>query len=202
MDPGDERAAVVRAARHVGESRPGVRRQRFRHLHRFGLIGEPRSRDHEARVARLAECARDPVDLGPVATFFLPEEHDLIAGTAHDVLGDVPEAGPAGMQHGDPRAGRRRLPESEMQDRNLLLGVQTRDEDHLRPFHVAIRHAHPAGSDSTLQAAGSVVAPVVEVVRAEHRSGELRERVVVLVHQPAAGQHADARAVHPARDRP
>ena len=46
-----------------------------------------------------------------------------------------------------------------------------------------------------------MVAPVVEVVRLEDRSRELRQREVVLVHQPAAGQHADACAVHPSRDR-
>ena len=200
MDPGHERAAIVRAAGDVGEPRPGVRRQRGRHLDPLGLIGEPRPRDHEPRVARLTQGGRDLGDLRPGAALLVHQEQRLVAGTAQDVLGDVPEAGPAGVQHDDPRAGGRRLPQSEVQDGNLLLGVQARDEDHLRSLHVAIRHAHPAGSDLSLDGAGSVVAPVVEVVRAEHCSGELRERVVVLVHQPAAGQHADARAVHPARD--
>ena len=150
MDPGHECPAVVRAAGDVGESRPGVRGQRGGHLHRFGLIGEPRPRDHEPRVGRLAERARDAVDLGPVAAFVLPEEQDLFAGTAHDVLGHVPEAGPARVQHDDPRPGGRSLPEPEVQDGYLLLGIETCDEDHLRSFHVAVCHAHPAAGDRTL----------------------------------------------------
>ena len=151
MDPGRERAAVVRAAGDVREPRPGVGGECSRPVHAQGVIGEPRPRDHEPRVAHLAERARDVVELGPVPALLLLQEPRLVAGTAQDVLGDVPEAGPAGVQHDDPSAGGRRLPESQMQDRNLLLGVQTRDEDHLRPFHVAIRHAHPAGSDLTLE---------------------------------------------------
>jgi hypothetical protein len=147
MDPCDERPAVVRAAGHVGEPRAGVDGERPRPIDRLGVIGEPRPRHDEPGISRLPQRGRDGLDLRTVPTLLLLQEPRFVARTAEDVLGDVPEPRVPRMQDDDPRARGGGLPQPEVQDRHLLLGIETRDEDHLRFLDVPIRDGHPASRD-------------------------------------------------------
>ena len=173
MHAGLQGPAVVRAAGDVREPRPGPGGERPCGVHRARPVRQARSRDDQTGVARLGERTGEA---GAVL-----EGRDLAAGRDEDVLGDVEQARAPRVQHHDAGAPLGRLAQPQVQDRHLLLGVEAGDEDHLRALDVPVRHARRRGRDLGLGVAAAGVAPVVEVVGAEHGARELRQRVVVLV---------------------
>src|SRR5207248_7886270 len=114
-------------------------------------------------------------------------------------LGDVPQSRAARMDDEDPRAAPGRLAYPQVQDGQLLLGVQSDHEDRLRPFDILVAHGH-ARRLLLLDLHGNVRrtrATVVEVVRSVRHAGQLRQRVRVLVAEATAGQARHALALRP-----
>src|SRR5205823_5477629 len=105
--------------------------------------------------------------------------------------------------HDDAGALPSRLPDAQMQDGNLLFGIQPDDDDELRALDVAVRDGHPTGRLGPFGREGRRVAGErtgVDVVRSKPGAGEFRERVRVLVGEPPAGEHRSPTAPTPGRD--
>jgi len=78
------------------------------------------------------------------------------------------------VDHEDFRPPAHGLSEPKVQDRNLLLGVEVHQQDDLGSLEVSVRDAHRTGGLQLLGDAAVEVPPVIEVVRPEHRAGQLR----------------------------
>ena len=130
MQPGAERAPVVRAPRHEGEPRAEPLRDRERDVCGERVLGEPLPGDHDGVRAGLAQRGGDaPLEgLGPVVAVVDPLEHvRLVLGPAELVLGDVGSRVVRGWitkTFAPPAGG---LADPEVQDRQLLLGVEPGD---------------------------------------------------------------------------
>ena len=141
VDPGAQGPAVAGATRHerhatavlLGDGQRDVGGQRV-------LRQAFADQDHRV-AAGLAQRGADPAlervrRSVPVVD---PLQHvRLVLGEAERVFGDVPQTRPARMDHEDGGALARGLADPQVQDRHLLLGVQPRDEDHLRALDVPV----------------------------------------------------------------
>jgi hypothetical protein len=77
-----------------------------------------------------------------------------------------------------------------VQDRNLLLGVQAGDHEHLRALDVPVGRRQRRGGRRLFRVPAVERAPVIHVVRAERHARQLRQRVRVLVRAASAGENA------------
>ena len=115
-----------------------------------------------------------------------------MARPGRQVLGDVVQPRPTRMHDEDLRSPCCGLADPQMQDRYLLLRIEARQQDHGRVLDVGIRHRSRAIGDGRrgddLGQPAVERAAMIQVVRPDHRAGELRQRVVVLVHQTTAGE--------------
>ena len=124
----------------------------------------------------------------------------LVFGEAERVIGDVPQARPARVDHEHGGAPARGLADPQVQDRHLLLGVQPRDEDHLRALHVAVGRVERRRRGQQLRVAAVERPAVVQVVGPERHPRELGERVRVLVREAAPREERDAAVARPLGD--
>ena len=142
MDAGAERAAVARPA--WDEREPGAEPLCHRQgdVGREGMLGEAVSGQDDAVRPRVRERRRGTRlerSLGAVAVVDPLEHVGLVLGQAEAVLGDVPEPGPPWVDDEDLRAASRGLADPQVQDRDLLLGVEADHEDRLRALEVGVR---------------------------------------------------------------
>ena len=101
------------------------------------------------------------------------------------------------MDDEDPRPAAGGLADPQVQERDLLLRVQSHDDDRLRALDVHVGRTHRRRGRDQLRRPSMERAPMIEVVRPEGHPCELREGVRVFVEQAPAGEER-----HPATGRP
>ena len=193
-----ERASVVRPPGRVAEPGADLARDRERQVGGERMLGEPFTREHDALTPRVAERgSRARFERSVVDPFPDPVEHeDLAARTRRQVLGDVVQPCPTRVHDEDLRSPRGGLADPQMQDGHLLLRIEAGEQDRGRVLDVGVRHRSLAIGDGRRR--DDLGQPAVErtamiqVVRPDHRAGELRQRVIVLVHQASAGEEGHA----------
>ena len=196
MHAGHERPAIVRAARDVGEPRAGRAGQLARRPRRW--VRRRPAADRRSSRRRLPPRANASAMSGRrrrTTSCSSPGRHRMCSATSHSRV----RRGCSTKIFAPRRAA--------LRSRRCRIGTScsasspaTRID--LGALDVVVRHrllARGARRDELLGEPGTVVAPVVQVVRPEDRARELRQRVVVLVHQPPAGQERHALAGAPRR---
>ncbi len=133
-----ERATVVGPPGHVCEPRTRLGRERTGVRNAERVVGQSRTGDHEAGIARLAKRVDHRLDLRPMTALFRLQQPRLVAGPAQDVLRDVVQPRPPRVQDEDLRPSPRGLAQPQVQDRDLLLRVQPRDQDDRGALDVVI----------------------------------------------------------------
>ena len=183
--PGLDRAPITRAPRNPGQPGTGPLGEPNARAQRAGQAGCPLA-DHDDRV----RIERDP-------RAQRVERGGLRAGHRRQQLGA--DLAGAVAQIGRERPGLQTLlavglAQPEEDRAGLLLRLEADQQHRARGLQVGEGHpASAAGHDMGQEVGllvGMLAGPEVDVVRAEHRTGELGVRVRVLHGQPATGQHA------------
>ena len=204
MQTGPEGAAIVRPAAQQHEPRILPARQcRHGRDGTRGLKDARSGQDHRAGSSVVQRC---PQVCKSGAVFSAPEAFGQLGLTAcsrQEMGGHVPQPRSTGMDDENLRAPARGLADAQMQDGQLVLGIEPHHDDHLGPFDIAVIDGRPPGhrclSRNRIRTASGRA--VVDVVRAEHGPGQLRERECVLVGEAPPGQDRDPPVATPPGDR-
>ena len=215
MNPRSQGAAVAGPPRNEREPSADRCGQLYGLGHSALALREARAGQDQGPIARLPHGPAGGFHLvaldrcGPLASESptglrqLLQERSLFARPAQQVFGHVPQPCAARMDHEHLRAGACGLPDPQVEDGDLLLRVEAHHHDGPGPLDVAVRHGG-AGGVGRLHLLGNVaaaVSPVIEVIRVKAQPGQLRERVVVLVHQPSAREESHPPGARPPGDR-
>ena len=204
MHAGAQRPALVRAPRHEGEPCPVPLGDREGDVGGERVLREAFAGHDDgvgpgvARAPRSTRASNEPSGASP--SWIRSKHVRLVLGPAEQVLGDVVQSRAAWVDDEDLRSAPSGLADPQVQDRNLLLGVEAREHDHLRALDVPVASS-PARSrpSAPRRVHRGTSRRWSRSLVPKRRPRELRQRVRVLVEQPATGEERDPAARAPTR---